>query len=160
MSELATDGVVVVIVGVLIHVMWTDFTLLKIRNRSILVLVGLYLLFAALQGFDEVRTDVAAGALLFLISLVFWAMRAMGAGDVKLYGVLGLLIGLRLLPLFVVLLLAASFVFLGLVSIAGRSRSEGWIISRLRETKASGKAPYGVIMCAAAIPVIVLRTLW
>ncbi|QGY00200.1 pilus assembly protein CpaA [Roseovarius faecimaris] len=143
--------------GLILHVAWYDFRHLTIRNSAVLLLLALYGLYAALTGFSALASDLAAGVVLFVPGLVMWLMRLMGAGDVKLYFALGLFIGLDRLWLFAVLLLGVSVMFLIALQAARIFRNKSVLWQRLGEIRTSGKAPYAVIMGAAAIPVILLR---
>lgn len=152
-----SKAVILATLVMLAHVARVDFLTLKVRNRAILILLGLYALWAALTGFDTLPGDAGAAALLSVIALAMWLVGAMGAGDVKLYAVLGLFIGLSHLGLFVILLLLMSVAFLIALRNSGKSTRGGQLNSRLREFNSTGKAPYAVLMCAAAIPAIGAR---
>lgn len=155
--ETAADGVALLAVGLLLHIAWHDFWHLKIRNTSVLVLLGLYGLWALLGGFQSLTGDLGTGLILFLIGLVMWRARMMGGGDVKLYFALGLFMGIAKVGLFAIALLAATLLFLAALTVAARVKYGGVILCRLREIQDSGKAPYAVPLCLAAVPVILLR---
>nr|WP_281403174.1 A24 family peptidase [Sulfitobacter aestuariivivens] len=144
-------------VVVLAHIVRVDFDTMKVRNRAVLVLLALYGLWTALNGFQSLATDIGAGVLLFMIALVMWLVGAMGAGDVKLYAVLGMFIGFAHLGLYVILLVIVSVVFVVFLRISARMQGSGQIVSRMRDFNSSGKAPYAVPMGLAAIPAIVVR---
>lgn len=120
----------------------------------VLLLLAQYLTWATLTGFTTIIGDVIAGAVLFLIAFILWLFRMMGAGDVKLYAALGMFIGFDYLSLYAVLLLLVSVLFVVLIQSTRLLKSGG----RLNEIRTSGKAPYSVPMCFAAIPAILLRT--
>jgi Flp pilus assembly protein protease CpaA len=149
------DLVIFLSIIALAWIVRVDFASLKITNKSVLVLLGLYLVWAALTGFVSIWSDLAAGATLFLLALVMWLLRMMGGGDVKLYAVLGFFVGFDQLLFFAVLLLVISVLFVVLIQTAGRIAKSG----RLHEIRQSGKAPYAVPMCFAAILAILLRAL-
>ncbi len=101
-----------------------DMKRYKISNRIItvgfVVAIGINMCDIIENG--AVVTYLLAGVATFLIMLVAYGVMAVGAGDVKLCGVLGLLLGMDIMGR--VLLL--SFLYTGLVgtvwSIAGRTR--------------------------------------
>lgn len=159
MTGFLSDIVMLAAVVLLARIVQVDFHTLKIRNRSVLILLGLYVVWGALGGFETLLSDMGAGALLFLTALVMWLAGAMGAGDVKLYAVLGLLIGYAQLGLYVILLITTSVLFVIALRLSGRMPGAGRFVSRLREIQATGKAPYAVPMCLAAIPAMVVRAL-
>jgi len=161
MAPLDVAGLIVglVAVGGFCHVARVDFLTLKIRNSSVLALCGLYVLWAATGGFQSLGPDLVAGGLLFMIGLVMWFARMMGAGDVKLYFALGLFIGFGLLGWYAVLLLVASVLFMAALTLAGRSGSRAGIVARLREIRETRRLPYAVPMVMAGAPVIVARLL-
>lgn len=141
----------------LLYILHYDYRHLKIQNRSVLLLLGLYLVLAALTGFYSVLSDVAAGLVLFLPSFMMWLFRLMGAGDAKLYFGLGLFIGFNGLGVFAVLLLIFTLLVLAaLYFVKFSSRTTG-PIGRFKQMKSSGHVPYAMIMCSAAVPAIALR---
>ncbi len=146
-------------VALLIYIAWYDFNNLTIRNTSVLLLLGLYLIWVALTGFQTFVGDLGVGVLLFILGLVMWLVRLMGAGDVKLYFGLGLFMGINTASLFAILLLITTIAFLLVMVIASKSGAKSGIPGRLREIRTSGKAPYAVPMCLAAIPCTLIRVL-
>jgi prepilin peptidase CpaA len=145
-----------ILVGGVVLLLWivrTDIASLKITNRSILILAVIYVAWAAATGFTSIWGDLAAGTILFALALVLWLLRMMGAGDVKLYAVIGCLVGIDLLFVYTLLLLAVSVILVIAIQTLGRSPRA----TRLREMKTSGKVPYSVPICAAAIPAVLLR---
>ncbi|OBQ75539.1 prepilin peptidase [Mesorhizobium loti] len=89
---------------------WRDFTTQKIRNRDVLLLLCLALgslQLASVQtgSWWDMGLSALAGLVLFLALFPFWALRRVGAGDVKLMAVTPLLIGGTDLVLFSLLLL-------------------------------------------------------
>lgn len=159
LSEVAVLVLAVIVVGLLAWIAWHDFKYMVIGNGVVLVLLGLYAAWAALTGFQTLVGDLAAGALLFLPAFAMWLLRLMGAGDVKLYFALGIFMGFDGLPFFALALLGITLLFIMVMAIARKTQSKSEFWSRLREFKSSGKAPYGVIMCCAAIPIVAMRLL-
>lgn len=110
----------------------------------------------AALGFPGGWADVAAGVILFVLGVVFWLLRMMGAGDAKLYLPLGILIGWQGLTAFALLLLPVSLLFLGLLKVGPRILPQNARIgARLAELRARRTIPYGVPMAAAAIVALV-----
>lgn len=156
--ELLQAAVVLATAGLLVHVASYDFKHLIVRNQASLALLVLYLLWAALGGFQSLAGDLIATAALTLVALVMWLLKAMGAGDVKLYFGLGLFVGYDHLAMYTVLLLLVSILLLAGIKMSKLSSRTGGPIGRLKTFEASGRAPYAVPMSLAAIPTLLLRT--
>ena len=155
--ELLQAAVVLATAGLLVHVASYDFKHLIVRNQASLALLVLYLLWAALGGFQSVVGDLIATAALTLVALVMWLLKAMGAGDVKLYFGLGLFVGYDNLAIYTVLLLLVSILLLAGIKMSKFSSRTGGPIGRLKKFEAAGRAPYAVPMSLAAIPTLLLR---
>ncbi|MBT8458550.1 MAG: hypothetical protein KJN60_02655, partial [Boseongicola sp.] len=95
--------------------------------------------------------------LLVLPALLMWLLRLLGAGDVKLYFALGLLLGLSHVGLFVIFLLVVTLLFQAALWIAGRRSEGGAVLQRMRFFRSEKKAPYGVVICIAAFVPVLLR---
>ncbi|WP_165310379.1 A24 family peptidase [Vibrio ziniensis] len=106
---LITIWVILVIVGVF------DAREYRIPNSLVLLLVVLSFVASFIepsviqQGW---LLHIAGFVAAFFIGLIFYVLKIMAAGDVKLFGVLGLMLGLIQLPLFAQYL-AVSCVFIG-----------------------------------------------
>ncbi|WP_160006953.1 prepilin peptidase [Thalassococcus halodurans] len=146
--------VIISVVAVLVWVVRIDYRSLRIPNKMVLLLLAQYFVWASLTGFATIIGDLVAGTVLFLIALISWLFRMMGAGDVKLYVALGMFIGFDHLSLYVVLLFLISVVFVVLIRLSKFVN----LGPRMNEIRTSGKAPYAVPMCFAAIPAILVRT--
>lgn len=155
--ETVANGVALLAVALLLHIAWYDFWHLKIRNGAVLILLGLYAVWLLLGGFQTLAGDLGTGVMLFLIGFVMWRAKMMGGGDVKLYFALGLFMGFAHIGLFAIGLLLASTLFLLVLRVASQVKSDGNILRRLRVIHGSGRAPYAVPLCLAAIPVILFR---
>lgn len=148
----------IAIIAMLLRVCIVDFRTLQISNRSVLVLIGLYVLWLIAVGAETLATDLLIGAVLFGIAFVMWLLRAMGAGDVKLYFALGLLLGIQAVGPFVVLLILVSLLFWLTLLVATRATAPAsQTLDRLRYFRTKGVVPYGVIMTIAAIPPLLFR---
>lgn len=138
--------------GFLLHVAWQDFLTFRIRNRDVLIFSGMVLVVLALRGFDGALPDLLAGVMLFVLGFVMWLMGAMGAGDVKLYLPLGVLVGWTMLPIYVVFLLLGSVLLLLAIMMARRFPSErGRLRARLTQIARAKGVPYAVPMAFGAI---------
>lgn len=157
--SLAADGVLAGVALFLVHIARYDYLHLTIFNRSVVILLIAYALWAALTGFVTLPGDIFTAVLLFVMGLVLWFARLMGAGDAKLYFALGLFLGFQTLGVFAALLLAVTLIFMAAMFLAGRSGVKTGIAGRLAYFRETGKVPYAVIMCAAAIPAILMRML-
>jgi prepilin peptidase CpaA len=142
--------------GFLTVIAWRDFLTYRISNRNVLILTAMVAVLVFLRGVQgEIAylvPDLFAGGLLFVLGFVMWILGAMGAGDVKLYFPLGVLVGWSLLPIYVVFLLIASIVMLVAIWLGRRfPRENGGLRARLTEIARARKVPYGVPMVAGAI---------
>lgn len=154
--DLAATGLALACAGWMLRIAWRDFWTLRISNRDVAVLLAMALLTRAAMGFPGGWADLAAGALLFVMGVLFWLMRMMGAGDAKLYLPLGILIGWAGLVPFAVLLLPVSLIFMGLVALGPRVLPGGWAaVARLAQIRAQRRVPYGVPMVATALIVMI-----
>lgn len=145
--------------GFLLWIAKQDFETLTIKNRSVLILLGVYVLWAGLRVFATTPTDLLAAAILFGLGLVMWLLRAMGAGDVKLYFAVGLFVGLPYLMVYASFLIVSSFGFYLLLVVAKNLDWQGTVGARLKEFGTSGKAPYAVPIVLAAVPTILIRAI-
>jgi prepilin peptidase CpaA len=88
-----------IFVAIMIAAVVTDLTSYRIPNSFV---GGLLVVFAIVAGanWDEVAwlSHIAAGILVFGAGIFLYAIRQMGAGDVKLFGVVALWAGVYALP--------------------------------------------------------------
>ncbi len=136
----------------------TDFKAWKIHNRTVLVLIGVYVPYAALSAQlgllwplkTHIPSAFGAGALLFGLGFVFWQFKLFGAGDAKLMFPIGLFVGWANLlhySIFLVVFALLAIVLLRFPLPYGLGNT--WPGMRLAEIRRTGKIPYGVIMVAA-----------
>jgi prepilin peptidase CpaA len=97
-------------IPLLARIAWLDFTTQKISNQNVLLMLclglgSLQLLSVQSGSWWDMGLSALAGLLLFVALFPFWAMRKVGAGDVKLMAVVPFLIGGSGLVVFSVLLL-------------------------------------------------------
>jgi prepilin peptidase CpaA len=120
-AAVAAHMVLVVAAGLLFWIAFTDLREFRIRNELILVLVGLFLVYALLSGrWVELHWNLAFAALMGGLMLLAYAGGLMGGGDLKLLVVAFLWTGVRCVVPF--LLALAAFVLLH-AFVAGR----GWV---------------------------------
>lgn len=137
-----------------------DFQTLKVSNRSNLLLLLTYVVWLVSRQFEAFETDLLVGALFSAIALLMWLAKALGAGDVKLYFVLGLLLGIETAVLYVVLLLIVSFVVLLVVKLAKfefEAQEDVSFRGRLARFQQTGKLPYAVLMVFSAVAPLWVR---
>lgn len=142
--------------GFLAVIAWRDFLTFRICNRDVLIFSGMVAVLIVLRGLEGnasvVLPDLLAGVMLFGLGFLMWLCRVMGAGDVKLYLPLGVLVGWMLLPVYVVFLLFASVMMLLAIWIGRRFPSDrNRFRSRLTEIAATKGVPYAVPMAIGAI---------
>lgn len=143
--------------GWLLVIAWRDFWTLRISNKDVAILLVLAGATRAALGFPGGWADLAAGAILFVLGVVFWFLRMMGAGDAKLYLPLGILIGWQGLFPFAMVLLPMSLLFLALAAAGPRVLPQQSAIgARLAQIRARRTIPYGVPMVWSAIFVMIL----
>lgn len=98
-------------------IVWQDLKLKIIPNKYLLVLSVVTLFYAVIRFIDgtspnSLKYSVTSGVICFLIFLIFYLFKpsGIGAGDVKLAGTIGLIIGQFGIELAVICVLA-SFIF-------------------------------------------------
>jgi prepilin peptidase CpaA len=144
--------VLIVASALLLQAAWTDLREFKIRNEMILVLAGLFVLYAVLIGhWADLKWDLAFAALMFGVLLACYGLGGMGGGDVKILAVAFLWTGLSGALPFVVLLALFSSAH----SIAAKF---GWVKSQVT---ASGqrRIPFAPSVAGALICTFMLRSL-
>ena len=157
MAAFAISVLVILLYG---RIAWTDFVQFRIRNQMVLLLIGLYGLFAVAQGGAHLRGDLVAGFALFAMGFGFWLAGLMGAGDAKLGLPVGLFCGLHGLFAYAVLLLVFSFAMLLLFRLGRRpGPRRSYAGRRLQEMAELGQVPYAIPMLCAGGIVLALRAL-
>jgi prepilin peptidase CpaA len=93
-TTIVSQIVLIITAATLFYVGLTDLKHFKIRNEFIIVLTGLFFLHAFLSGrWTTLHWNLAFAAVMFLIMLYFYSMKAMGGGDLKLLTVAILWVG-------------------------------------------------------------------
>lgn len=142
-------------VPLLARIAWLDFTTQKISNRDVLLLLCLGL--GSLQAVSilvgswwDMGLSAIAGIVLFLALFPFWALRKVGAGDVKLMGVMPFLTGGSSLAVFSLLLLVFALTT-ALIVKNPFMLPEGAFRLYVQHLDRKGVVPFGVPISIAAI---------
>lgn len=148
-------------IPLLARIAWLDFTTQKIANRDVLLLLclgagGLLLLSLQSGSWWDLGLSAMAGLLLFVALFPFWALRKIGAGDVKLLAVTPFLIGEGDLIVFSGLLLVFALVT-ALVVKNPLLLPQGAFRLYTQHLDRQGVVPFGVPISMAAIFTIVFQ---
>lgn len=148
-------------IPLLARIAWIDFATQRISNRDVLLLLCLglgSLQFMSIQAGSwwDMGLSAIAGLILFIVLFPFWALRKVGAGDVKLMAVAPLLIGGIDLIVFSLLLLLFALVTAAVVKNPfmlppGAFRLYAEHLDR------KGVVPFGVPISVAAICTIMFQ---
>ncbi|TPI69315.1 prepilin peptidase [Mesorhizobium sp. B2-8-9] len=148
-------------IPLLARVAWVDFSTQKITNRDVLLLLclglgSLQLLSVQAGSWWDMGLSAIAALTLFIVLFPLWAMRKVGAGDVKLMAVTPFLIGGSNLAVFSLLLLG----FAGVIVILVRNPfllPAGLFRQYVQHLDRKGVVPFGVPISAAAICTIAFQ---
>ncbi|WP_192360116.1 prepilin peptidase [Mesorhizobium mediterraneum] len=148
-------------IPLLARIAWLDFTTQKISNQNVLLLLclglgSLQLLSVQAGSWWDMGLSGLAGLLLFVALLPFWALRKVGAGDVKLMAVVPLLIGGSGLLVFSVLLLVFALAT-ALIVKNPFMLPAGAFRLYVQHLDRKGVVPFGVPISLAAICTIVFQ---
>jgi prepilin peptidase CpaA len=138
----------------------TDFFSRKIANIHLLQLLALALAIQVAdsemtRGVESAMYSLLVGAALFVALFVFWLAGKVGAGDVKLLGIVPLLVGEKGMWAFMISFMIATYAtyFVTKYPIV---LPERWFRRHIEEMAKMGRVPFGVPITAAAI----VATLW
>ncbi|RUV27834.1 MULTISPECIES: prepilin peptidase [unclassified Mesorhizobium] len=148
-------------IPLLARIAWLDLTTQKISNQNVLLLLclglgSLQLLSVQAGSWWDMGLSALAGLLLFVALFPFWAMRKIGAGDVKLMAVLPLLIGGSGLVVFSVLLLVFALATAMVVKNPLMLPQSAFRLY-VQHLDRKGVVPFGVPISLAAICTIVFQ---
>lgn len=148
-------------IPLLARIAWLDFTTQKISNQNVLLLLclgsgSLQLLSVQSGSWWDMGLSALAGLLLFAALFPFWAMRKIGAGDVKLMAVVPLLIGGSGLVEFSVLLLVFALATAMVVKNPLMLPQSAFRLY-VQHLDRKGVVPFGVPISLAAICTIVFQ---
>ncbi|MDA5093106.1 prepilin peptidase [Aliiroseovarius sp. KMU-50] len=141
----------------LLRIAYLDFRTLKIRNRDVVILLGLFFIWAATNKFHAIQAHLIAGAVMFVIGYVFWTLKLMGGGDAKLFLPAGLFVGWSSLGEFAIALLVFSVIFLLVIRSGLGSNGSSYVARRLTLIRDTSNVPYGVPI---TLSVIVSTNFW
>lgn len=126
-----SQAVLVITSGLLFYVSVTDLREYRISNELVLVIGGLFFLYAFLSGrWVGIHWHIGFASLMFAIMLFAYTQKLMGGGDLKILTVAFLWVGLDCALLFAVLLIicaalltaAAKLGWIGAQTVNGRMR--------------------------------------
>ncbi|MCX7586396.1 A24 family peptidase [Phenylobacterium sp. 58.2.17] len=136
--------------GVLICVAVGDIMDRRIPNAAVLAVVALFALWALADRGASLGTGLAAAAIGFGVGFVFYLMRIMGAGDVKLFAAVALFTGLGYLHLFALATVLAGGA-MAVVALAARPR-RALVMFTLKGRGDFGRGiPYGVAIAVGGL---------
>lgn len=126
---------------------------LRISNVFPLLLVGLFLVATALQGFDlDWLSHVAAALIVFGCGLFMFARGLLGGGDVKLWTAMSLWFGLeRLAPFTLAVALSGGVLALTLILVRRSLPLPADAQNRMPLLQRRGPIPYGIALCAGGL---------
>jgi prepilin peptidase CpaA len=144
----------------LARIAYLDFVTLKIRNNHVLALLAValaILVFDYMQSKDVARAGILVGvsAVVFILLVVFWMLKKVGAGDVKLFAIMPLLVGLTSSVTFVLVLLVLTL----LIYAAMRFPillPERLYRAQIEAMRRDGRIPFGVPISLAAIAALLI----
>lgn len=145
----------------LARIAWLDFTTQKISNRDVLLLLCLGLgslqFLSILSGsWWDMGLSALAGLVLFLALFPFWALRKVGAGDVKLMAVVPFLTAGSGLAVFSVLLLVFAVATVAIMKNPFMLPAGAFRVY-IQHLDRKGVVPFGVPISAAAICTIAFQ---
>jgi Flp pilus assembly protein protease CpaA len=154
-ADILTVVLGVLAIGLLARICWTDFFYLKIRNRDLLALLAVTAVFLLVAWPADLMLRLALGGILFALSFLFWLSRALGAGDVKLFGIAGCLISSADALTFVVLILIFALAIIFLYRKTAYLRFVPQLAGRrVLELVDTGRIPYGVPISLATMSLL------
>ncbi|MDG4887773.1 prepilin peptidase [Mesorhizobium sp. WSM4887] len=147
-------------IPLLARIAWTDFKTQKISNPEVLLLfclgVGSLQLISVQAGsWWDMGLSAIAGLLLFVVLFPLWALRKLGAGDVKLMAIIPFVIGGTGLAFFSILLLLFALATAAIIRFPFML-PEGAFRIYVQHLDRKGVVPFGVPISFAAICTIVL----
>jgi len=139
--------------GALIWAAISDIRFRKIPNWTVLALLALFPFFALASTLSWALWSLAGGVLVFVITYILYALKALGAGDSKLLSVVALFTGFGELPRLGVLVALAGGL-IALVVVLSRPR-RALVMLKLRGKGDFGSGiPYGVAIALAGLAIV------
>jgi prepilin peptidase CpaA len=152
-SEVARWVIAAVVTAVLAWAAVSDVRERRIPNRAVLIILILFLPWAAVHPLSSDLWALAAGAIALAATFGLYAAGVVGAGDSKLFAAVALFAGMSQLPL---LALTTALVggLIAVVSLAARPQ-RALVMLTLRGKGDFGRGvPYGVAIALAGAAVI------
>ena len=148
-----------VAIGLLFRIALIDFREHKIHNISVLALLAVAVALVALSivkqgGIFGAGVTVAVSAALFTVLFLFWLGGKVGAGDVKLLGIVPMLVGYQAMLPLAIAMLAFSMAVVLLMRYPVLL-PESWFRTYIQGLGTTGRIPFGVPIAAAAILTLV-----
>lgn len=142
------------------RIAWLDFTTQKISNRDVLMLLclglgSLQLMSVQAGSWWDMGLSAIAALLLFVVLFPLWALRKLGAGDVKLMAIIPFVIGGPGLAFFSILLLLFALATAAVIKYPFML-PEGAFRVYVQHLDRKGVVPFGVPISLAAICTIVM----
>ncbi|CAM5319273.1 hypothetical protein ATER59S_00996 [Aquamicrobium terrae] len=136
---------------------WQDYSRLKIPNELTLLTLGVVATFWTCGAIPIGWIDLIFAIALFVMSICFWLAGKVGAGDVKLLGVVALPVGIAGGMPFAISLCALALATAGgyrWMMMFGYRHPRLWRWAELAERK---QVPYGVLISLATIIALLAR---
>lgn len=149
--ELGRLVVAALLTGVLAWASFTDIRDRRIRNVTVLAVLGLFGPWALMMhsGLD-VLLALGAGVVALAVGIALYAVGWMGAGDAKLIGAAALFVGWHhLIELMVMTTLVGGLI--ALFSLISQPKRTWAMITRRDTGQSSRGVPYGVAIAAATL---------
>jgi prepilin peptidase CpaA len=143
--SLPPPGVVAILIALVLIATVYDVRFRRIPNWLTLagVVTGLAMNAFLYQGWPGLRLSLAGLAVGFGIYFALYALRAMGAGDVKLMAAIGAMVGMRdWFGIFMVTAIIGGFAGLALVAMRGRMKKTMWNVGFILSEMKSGRPAY------------------
>jgi prepilin peptidase CpaA len=150
-------GRLVVAALLTLALMWASFTDIrdrKIRNVNVLVVMALFVPWAALGGLPAALSDLEAGVLALAVCVAIYAARMVGAGDAKLFAAVSLFFGLPGLPGLAMTTAMAGGALAAIMLASTPRRTMILITMRGKGGDPGRGVPYGVAIAAAGIVLV------
>jgi prepilin peptidase CpaA len=148
-SEIIRFVVAAVATGVLIFAAISDIRFRRIPNWTVLALLGLFIPWSFADGGASLVSDLEAAAIAFAISFALYAIKALGAGDSKLFAACALFAGMGYLP-YMALLTALIGGLISVVSLVAQPRRAMALLTMRGKGDWGRGVPYGVAVAAGA----------
>lgn len=137
------------------YIAWCDITKRKIYNKSVILLfITIFFVKVVFNQKLELNNFISGFSsflICFLVFIIFYCLKWMAAGDVKLGAVLAFFFGMQ--DFFVVWIISIALA-LGYVALVKIAYMAGWEVLRQKLTfKDVGKkyVPYGALLCFASM---------